>query len=156
MAGKRKTVKDLNDFMETLEERIRDLEERTKNCVCNQDEHCEGGKSDAKDQEFEERLDLNEKKVEGIKNELEDIKGKVKEKIKEVEILRYDCKKCISKFVSERQLKEHIKENHMKENKCTLCDKKFTEYCQFKKHLKEHGNTKEFRCEDCEQAFYIE
>ena len=143
MTAKKKTVKELNDIIEALMDRVKDLEDHK--CECNHESDMEELRR------FEKRIAETNGKVETLAKDLE--KNKFNDKDRN-EFSNFKCKKCGVNFDSKKKLREHFLNNHPVEIKCKECGETFEEHWKFEKHLKAHGKEKEFQCNKCDKTFY--
>ena len=129
MATKKKTVKELNEIVENLVDKIRHLEEKVDNI-----------------KKLEEKIKHLEDVISG--KESESFKSKGAEK-------NIKCSKCDLRFETKNLLRKHIKVHHLRETKCNECEDTFDEKWKFEKHLGQvHGKEKTFDCEHCDESFY--
>ena len=148
--AKRKTVKDLNEEVEVLKDRMNKME-RVANLL---------------DILTSDNLKVLEKKVKLISivrvgTTIVDIEKKVHENSECLKVLMmkknevaddtvpkdYSCKKCESIFHTKSKLRAHIRINHPKELKCQVCDETFVEMHKLELHLKNH-DVESFQCKD--------
>ena len=122
MAVKRKTIKDLNDVVESLEEKIKHLEEKVK-----------------KMEKLEERI----KHVYKLSSDPLKQKDSVQEKKK---CRNIKCNDCGLTFTEQWKFENHLGEEHGKEKTfdCDICDESFYTKWRFEKHVRSHDepNTK--------------
>ena len=129
MAAKKRTVKELNELMENLVDKIKHLEEKVQNISL-----------------LEEKIKQLEGKISGKENDNFKTQG-LEKNIK--------CSKCDLRFETKKLLRDHIKVNHLREIKCNDCDNTFDEHWKLEKHLGQvHGREKTFHCQLCDEKFY--
>ena len=131
MTTKKKTVKELNDIIDVLMDRVKKLEDHK--CKCNHESGTEELKM------LDKRIvDINGK-VGLLANKLEKNRFNDKQKIK---LSNFKCKKCGVNLDSKKKLREHFMNNHPVEIKCKECGASFEEHWKYERHLKEHGMKK--------------
>ena len=129
MAAKKRTVKELNELVENLVDKIKHLEEKVQ-IVSN----------------LEEKIKQLEGKISGKEND--NFKSQGLEK-------NIKCSKCDFRFETKKMLRDHIKVNHLREIKCNDCENTFDEHWKLEKHLNQvHGREKTFDCQLCDKSFY--
>ena len=137
MAGKKKTVKDLNGDLKDLALKFKQFEEVLKGIL-----KLEGIKYlDKKLAALDRNVD-NEKRIKDLEEEvsrLTSVEKQFKEnqnrnnhknkKVENNEHLQKEhcCKSCNSIFESKQNLKLHVKEKHVREIKCNICEDIFDE-----------------------------
>ena len=52
-------------------------------------------------------------------------------------------------------MKKHKKERHPNKNRCNHCDENFNLNIDLEVHLKTHEDQKQFKCDKCEQRFFL-
>jgi hypothetical protein len=143
MTTKRKTVKELNDIIDVLIDRVKKLEDH--GCNCNREQDLEELKR------VEDMIVETNGKVESLAKNQENNNIQDKE---QTEFPTFKCKKCDDNFDSKRKLKEHFVNDHPVEVKCKECGERFEEHWKFERHIKGHGKDKEFHCDKCDKTYY--
>ena len=123
--GKKKTIKDLTEEFEVLENKFNQFEKMFAN--------------------LSKKVEKYEKQDKENSLEDENIAKRTKE---------YHCKRCDLVFSDNKKLKVHIKEQHRKEIKCSICDEKFDQTFKLENHLKEH-EVETLDCDECGKTFYL-
>ena len=135
MVAKKKTVGDLENIVESLQDKVEHLVLKVKN------------------------IEALEKKIKHLEDELNEYKsntGKESEcdKSKKVQA-RAKCSKCEGMFATKKMLKDHMKAYHFRDINCSDWDSTYDEQWKFEKHIStEHGKEKTFDCDNCDKSFY--
>ena len=125
MAVKKKTIKDLNEIVESLEEKIKHLEEKVK-----------------KAEKLEERIKHLEDNLHKFRSnpdkEIEIHKRERKQEKRKCRNIK--CNTCGKAFDEQWMLEKHLGEEHGKEKTfdCDFCDGSFYTKWRLEKHVKTH------------------
>ena len=133
--SKKRTVKELNEYVEALEQKFDNMEKLIKDLKIIQPEIQRTVNTVA---ENVKKIDLINKNI--SQNTHQD--------------QRVDCRKCDETFSKAEELKNHMTEMHPHTIKCKFCIKTFKKTCELENHLSEHVS-KEFKCEKCSQEFHL-
>ena len=148
---KKKNVKELNAYTESLETRLTCIEELLKSSGIDLkqlekrvDEDSENRK---KIDQLEKRINIIDKKVKHLgssqpKKELSNGNSLLK------------CKHCENAFADGTKLKDHIRVSHGKLIKCRFCSETFDQTWKLETHICIHLE-KKYKCEICDQKFHL-
>ena len=154
MAGKKKTVKDLNVDVINLAVRFKNFEEIINGITRLNDFKDIDKKLDALNKNEE-----NEKKIADLVDEVKRLKAVVNDlkdqKREEIVKKVLDCNVCKETFNSRNELNAHRKSKHTKQIKCQFCEETFDENYKLENHLIKH-ETKGYKCDECEKTFHLE
>ena len=152
---KKKTVKELNEDVKVLEDRVKQLEQIGK--VFDMLNNVDVKELDDKIKMINEAR--NDSKIINIEkkiNQLEDLMSKKQENsdMNVINHKEYSCKNCDYKVQDKSELKQHIKTKHPKEIKCKVCDETFDKTYKLELHLKNH-EVECFKCKVCDKSFHL-
>ena len=154
MAGKKKTVKDLNVDVINLAVKFKHFEETLVGMTLLKEFKDFDNKLLALDNnaENEKKIRYLEKEVHRLNTVVNDLKTQKEEEISKSII---ECNVCKDKFSSKKDMKVHKNSVHRKEIKCKYCEETFDENFKLEIHLEKHVS-KEYNCEHCDKSFHLE
>ena len=156
---KKKTVKELNEDVIILEDRVKELERigevfgKLSNIDLNELEKkikmINTVNSDAKIAAIEKKCEDTDKCLKDLMKKNENtLIDKTKENVE------YSCKKCQHKFQDKNNLSAHMIAHHPKEIKCKVCEETFDKRHKLESHLKIH-ELETLNCKVCEKSFHM-
>ena len=148
---KKKTVKELNDYTDSLETRIIQMEELFKLSGIDVNNLQDKIKADS---ENVKRIDKLEKRINSIDKRVKHFENTMSEQKQKHETSNFKCTKCSDKFLDEKKLKDHIATKHSQMIKCRFCSETFQQTWMLEKHISIHIE-KQFNCDECSQNFHL-
>ena len=140
---KKKTVKELNDYTDSLETRIIQMEELFKLSGIDVNNLQDKIKADS---ENVKRIDKLEKRINSIDKKVKHFENTMSEQKQKHETSNFKCTKCSDKFLDEKKLKDHIATKHSQMIKCRFCSETFQQTWMLEKHISIHIE-KQFNCD---------
>ena len=150
MAGKKKTVKDLNVDVINLAVKFKHFEEIMSEITVLKEFKDLNKKLEAlnRNGENEKKITDLEEEVKRLHSVVNDLKRKEKEE--DVPNPEKDCNLCKAKFNYMKELKVHRKSEHTKQIKCKYCDDMFDKNNKLENYLQKHEK-KGYKCDQCEK-----
>ena len=154
---KKKTVKELNEIVDTIDKRIDALEKILKGAKLF--ESVDGEAVLKKNHIIEEEVEIK-KKIYTVEQNIEEIEAKIKvlgEKLMVKDVAKkIKCNICEFESVEEDEIKKHKVLKHGRTKKCNVCNEQFNQNWQLEEHLVLHQTEKAYKCDECDKSFYLE
>ena len=108
--------------------------------------------------------EMNQHSTNNVKildDKINEVEGKVEKIILKQKVTvtekptHFKCRECSFELLNISDLKIHIQAVHPKKYTCKNCDQIFDTSLDFEIHMKTHSAEKTFKCELCEQSFYV-